>query len=61
VYRFWRDLGFVVGTIEVGFIADLSNLSIAIQLVGWISLGSGVFVFVVMRETKRRENGAITK
>jgi hypothetical protein len=62
VYRFWRDLGFVVGAIGIGFIADLSNLSIAIQLVGWISLGSGVFVFMVMQETKKKkENGAITK
>ena len=62
VYRFWRDLGFVFGAVGIGFIADLFNLSIAIQVVAWISLASGVFVFVVMRETKKRKvNGAITK
>jgi len=62
VYRFWRDLGFVFGAVGIGFIADLFNLSIAIQVVAWMSLASGVFVFVVMRETKKRKvNGAITK
>ena len=52
VYRFWRDLGFVFGAIGIGFIADVSSLSTAIQVVAWISLGSGIFVFAVMRETK---------
>jgi MFS family permease len=33
VYRFWRDLGFVFGAIGIGFIADVSSLSIAIQVV----------------------------
>jgi drug/metabolite transporter superfamily protein YnfA len=62
VYRFWRDLGFVFGAVGIGFIADLFNLSIAIQLVALISLASGVFVFIVMRETRRKKvNGAITK
>ena len=52
VYRFWRDLGFVFGAIGIGFIADVSSLSTAIQVVAWISLGSGIFVLAVMRETK---------
>src|SRR5215211_8639545 len=51
VYRFWRDLGFVFGAIGIGFIADLSTNSVAIQLVACIAVASGVFVFVVMRET----------
>jgi len=54
VYRFWRDLGFVFGAIRIGFIADIFNLSIAIQSVAWIALGSGIFVLVVMRETKKK-------
>jgi len=41
VYRFWRDLGFVFGAIGIGFIADLSSNSIAIQLVAWM-----VFSFI---------------
>jgi MFS family permease len=54
VYRFWRDLGFVFGAIGIGFIADLSNSVIAIQLVGWIAVGSGIFVLLIMKETRKR-------
>ncbi len=53
VYRFWRDLGFVFGAVGIGFIADISSISIAIQFVAWIALASGIFVLLVMRETKR--------
>ena len=53
VYRFWRDLGFVFGALGIGFIADLFSTSLAIQTVAWITLGSGIFVFIVMHETKR--------
>jgi MFS family permease len=53
VYRFWRDLGFVIGALGIGFIADFYSMNIAIQTVGWIALGSGIFVFIVMHETKR--------
>jgi MFS family permease len=52
VYRFWRDLGFVFGAIGIGFIADAFDLNIAIQTVAWISLGSGIFVLLVMKETR---------
>ena len=53
VYRFWRDLGFVFGAVGIGFIADISSISIAIQFVAWIALASGIFVLIVMREIKR--------
>ena len=56
VYRFWRDLGFVFGAVGIGFIADVSSLSTAIQIVAWISLGSGIFALVFMRETIRTSN-----
>jgi MFS family permease len=51
VYRFWRDLGFVFGAIGVGLLADLFGVTTAIQSVAWIALASGVFAFLVMRET----------
>jgi len=54
VYRFWRDLGFVFGAVGIGFIADAFDLNIAIQTVAWISLGSGIFVLLVMKETRMR-------
>ena len=53
VYRFWRDLGFVFGAIGIGFLADLFGLIIAIQLVAFLAVGSGIFVLTVMKETRR--------
>jgi len=53
VYRFWRDLGFVIGALGIGFIADFFSINIAIQITGWIALCSGIFVIIVMNETKR--------
>jgi MFS family permease len=55
VYRFWRDLGFVFGAIEVGFLADLFGVNKAIQFVAWIALSSGIFVFAVTHETKHSQ------
>ena len=52
VYRFWRDLGFVFGAIGIGYIADVYGLNIAIQLVAFLAVGSGIFVLVAMRETR---------
>ena len=54
VYRFWRDLGFVFGAVGIGSIADAIDLNTAIQMVAWITLGSGIFVLLVMRETRMK-------
>jgi MFS family permease len=61
VYRFWRDLGFVFGAVGIGFIADTFDLNIAIQTVAWISLGSGIFVLLVMKETRKKIGFTIGK
>jgi MFS family permease len=53
VYRFWRDLGFVIGALGIGFIADVFSINMAIQIAGLIALASGIFVYMVMHETKR--------
>ena len=55
VYRFWRDLGFVFGAIGIGYLADLFGFSIAIQLVAFLAVGSGIFILFVMKETINRE------
>jgi MFS family permease len=52
VYRFWRDLGFVFGALGIGFIADVFGLDFAIQTVALITVGSGIFVLLVMKETR---------
>ena len=56
VYRFWRDLGFLVGALGIGFIADLFSASLAIHVVAWIAIGSGLFVLIVMKETKKNNS-----
>ena len=56
VYRFWRDLGFVFGAIGIGFIADLSSSSIAIQLVAWVAIASGIFVLLIMKEARKQSS-----
>ena len=53
VYRFWRDLGFAVGALLTGVVADLANAQAAIWVVAVITAGSGVLVAVRMRETHR--------
>ena len=52
VYRFWRDMGFVIGAMAIGFIADLFGTFVAIQVVAWIGLASGIIVIFLMKETK---------
>jgi MFS family permease len=53
VYRFWRDLGYAVGALSAGIIADTLGLSIAIGSVGLLTFLSGVFVAVFMREKRQ--------
>lgn len=52
VYRFWRDMGFVIGAIGIGFIADLLGMFAAIQIVALIGIASGIVVIFLMKETK---------
>jgi MFS family permease len=49
VYRFWRDLGYDVGALSAGIIADTLGLSWAIGLVGVLTFVSGATVAVFMR------------
>jgi MFS family permease len=54
VYRFWRDLGYAVGALLSGIIADLFGMRAAIAVVSALTLLSGVQVAVRMRETLKR-------
>lgn len=40
-YRFWRDLGYVLGALISGVIADLLGMRVAIQAVAALTLLSG--------------------
>lgn len=52
VYRFWRDLGFAVGGVLTGIVADISGLRAAIWAVAAITALSGLVVAVRMYETR---------
>jgi MFS family permease len=54
VYRFWRDLGYAVGALLSGVIADLLGMRAAIKVVALLTLLSGLQVAFGMRETLRR-------
>jgi MFS family permease len=51
VYRLWRDLGYAVGGLLVGIIADAFDDRIAIVAVAVLTGGSGIVVLGRMRET----------
>ena len=52
VYRFWRDLGYAVGALLSGLVADLVGIEAAIHLVAALTLGSGLVVARVMRQSR---------
>jgi MFS family permease len=53
VYRFWRDLGYAIGAVSAGLIADFFGLRWAIVAVAAVTFLSGTVVFVVMREQRQ--------
>lgn len=48
VYRFWRDLGYAIGALSAGIIADQFGLAAAIVAIAALTFLSGVVVAVVM-------------
>jgi MFS family permease len=51
VYRLWRDLGYAVGAVLSGVLADALGLAPAIAAVAVLTFASGVVVAIRMRET----------
>jgi predicted MFS family arabinose efflux permease len=51
VYRLWRDLGYAVGALLAGLVADWLGMAAAIHVVALLTLLSGVVVMARMRET----------
>jgi MFS family permease len=54
VYRLWRDLGYAIGALLAGVVADAFGLAAAMWLVAFITFGSGTIVALRMRETLAR-------
>jgi MFS family permease len=54
VYRFWRDLGYAIGALSAGIIADLFGMAWAIGSIGGLTFVSGLVVALVMKEQSRK-------
>lgn len=53
VYRFWRDLGYAIGALSAGLIADRFGLSWAITSIAALTFLSGAIVAIAMQETAK--------
>ena len=51
IYRLWRDLGYAVGAVLAGILADALGMSAAIGVIGGLTIASGILVAVRMPET----------
>jgi len=59
VYRFWRDMGYAIGALSAGIIADAFGFAWAIVVVGALTFVSGVVVAVAM--DGRKEKAAVER
>jgi MFS family permease len=57
VYRLWRDLGYVVGALLAGVLADRLGMSAAVAIVGVLTALSGVLFAIRFRETRGAVSG----
>ena len=53
VYRFWRDLGYAVGAILAGVVADSLGLTWAIVVIGVLTFTSGTVSAITMSESHK--------
>jgi MFS family permease len=50
VYRFWRDLGYAIGALSAGIIADIFGMAWAIVSIAALTFLSGMVVALIMRD-----------
>jgi MFS family permease len=60
IYRVWRDLGYAVGALMGGVVADLWGLRAAVWAAAAISVASALVVAVRMYETHQHPKTAVT-
>lgn len=53
IYRLWRDLGYAIGALLAGVVADAFGVRAAIGLVAAVTFGSGLVAALRMKETLR--------
>jgi MFS family permease len=51
IYRFWRDMGYVLGALLAGIIGDAFGFVWAIAAVGLLTFVSGMATMIFMHET----------
>ncbi len=56
IFRLWRDLGYAIGAILTGIIADLVNINASILFIGLLTLASALIIRIRMRCKK---NGSL--
>ncbi len=49
IFRFWRDLGYAIGAILTGIIADAFGISASIVVIGLLTIGSSGIIFFRMK------------
>ena len=54
VYRLWRDLGYAVGAVIAGVVADAFGVDAAMWLIAALTIASGLLVLQRMEETHDR-------
>ena len=52
LFRSWRDLGYAIGALLSGVIADALSVGAAIHVVAAITLASGLVTLAMMRESR---------
>ncbi|HTF30648.1 MAG TPA: hypothetical protein VK625_17460, partial [Flavitalea sp.] len=52
VFRLWRDLGYAIGAVITGMIADTFGINSSILFIGLLTLGSAVLVALRMNPRK---------
>jgi MFS family permease len=57
IFRLWRDLGYAMGAILTGIIADLLNLNSAILFIAFLTMLSSFIVIFRMKTVLYSNNG----
>jgi MFS family permease len=50
IFRFWRDLGYAVGAILTGLLADMLGLLVPVLVIGLLTLLSAAVIIIRMKE-----------
>ena len=58
VYRFWRDMGYVVGGLVLGLLADAIDASATIAIVAGLTAASGLWVALDLPAPGKHASGA---